>query len=226
MSWPESERMLGLSVHSMPDPLHQQGSALRSGRIKLLAILLVCSLPVVVAYLAYFVVRPHGEAAFGSLITPVRPMPDAQVLAMDGRAMPLGALKGQWLLVKVDGGACVRDCQKQLMMLRQFRLMLGKDRDRTDWVWFINDQAELDPVLAGHLKQDGATVLRAAPALLHSWLSGATNQALEASIFVIDPMGNAMMRFPAVFDSAGAAKARHDMEHLLRASATWDHPGR
>ena len=25
---------------------------------------------------------------------------------------------------------------------------------------------------------------------------------------------------------AQTAKARHDMEHLLRASATWDHPGR
>lgn len=225
MSRPPSERMLALSVHSLPDPLRRQDSALRSGRIKLLAILLVCSLPALIAYLAFFVVRPHGEAALGTLIAPVRPMPEAQAETVDGRPVRLSSLKGQWLLVKIDGAACGSDCQKQLMLLRQFRLMLGKDMDRVDWVWLVDDQGAFDPVLAGHLKQDGATVLRVPPTVLQAWFASA-RQPLVPSIFVVDPMGNAMMRFPAVFDSAGAAKARRDMGHLLRASEAWDGPGR
>ena len=217
---------LGLSVHSLPDPLHQQASAVPSGRLKLLAILLVCSLPVLIAYLAFFVVRPQGEASFGTLINPVRPMPDVQVTGLDAQPRALSELKGQWLLVKVDGGLCVRDCQKQLMVLRQLRLMLGKDMDRVDWVWLINDSVPVDPVLAGHLKQDGATVRRVAPTQLQAWLATAAGEQLESSLFVVDPMGNVMMRFSVHIDSAGAAKARRDMEHLLRASASWDRPGR
>ena len=220
------EEMLGLSVHSLPDPLHEQASTLSGGRLKLLAILLLCSLPMLIAYLAFYVVRPQGEAAFGSLMSPVRPVPEALATKLDGRAVGLPSLKGQWLLVKVDGGACVQDCQKQLMTLRQFRLMLGKDMDRVDWVWLLNDQAPVDPVLAGHLKQDGATVRRVAPTQLQAWLATAAGEQLESSLFVVDPMGNVMMRFSVHIDSAGAAKARRDMEHLLRASASWDRPGR
>ena len=51
-------------------------------------------------------------------------------------------------------------------------------------------------------------------------------QPLTASFYVVDPMGNAMLRFPASFDSAGAAKARRDLDQLLRASMAWDAPGR
>ncbi len=39
-------------------------------------------------------------------------------------------------------------------------------------------------------------------------------------------MGNWMMRFPARLDIAGAAKAKRDVERLLRAANAWDEPGR
>jgi hypothetical protein len=35
-----------------------------------------------------------------------------------------------------------------------------------------------------------------------------------------------MMRFPATMDAAGAAKAKRDLDRLLRASASWDKEGR
>jgi hypothetical protein len=34
------------------------------------------------------------------------------------------------------------------------------------------------------------------------------------------------MRFPAAMDAAGAAKAKVDLERLLRASSSWDNEGR
>ncbi|TXT39783.1 MAG: hypothetical protein FD135_1888 [Comamonadaceae bacterium] len=197
MSQP-SDEVLGMAVHSLPTPGAAAGTAL-SGRMKLLAILLACSFPVLVAYFVFYVVRPHGEAAFGELITPVHPVADVLATDLEGRPVPLPALKGQWLLVKVDGGACVQDCQKQLTVLRQFRLMLAKDMERVDWLWLINDQAPVDAKLAELLKRDRATVLRLEPQVLSDWL----------------PM-----------DSAAAAKAKRDMEHLLRASLAWDAPGR
>lgn len=225
MSQPHTDEVLALAVHSLPTPGGAAGSAL-SGRLKLLAILMACSLPVLVAYFVFYVVRPQGEASFGELVTPVRPVPDVQGTGLDGVTLPLPSLKAQWLLVKVDGGACVKDCQKQLIVLRQFRLMLGKDMNRIDWLWLINDQAAVDAKLTASLQHDSATVLRVDADTLKTWLPAPTGKLQQDYIFVVDPMGNTMMRFPSQIDSAAAAKAKRDMEHLLRASLTWDSPGR
>lgn len=225
MSLPASDEVLGLAVHSLPTPGGAAGSAL-SGRLKLLAILLACSLPVFVAYFVFYVVRPQGEASFGELITPVHPVPDVQATGLDGVKLPLSSLKAQWLLVKVDGGACVHDCQKQLTVLRQFRLMLGKDMNRLDWLWLVNDQAPVDPKLLAGLKHDSATVLRVDAGTLNTWLPAPVGKPQRDFIYVVDPMGNTMMRFSSQLDSAAAAKAKRDVAHLLRASLAWDKPGR
>lgn len=226
MNAPARDELLELSVHSLPAPGAAQVASQVGGRLKLLAIALLCSMPFLLAYFAFYVVRPHGEASFGALIVPARPMPAASATGLDGAAVPLATLKGQWLLIKVDGGACVQDCQKQLLLLRQLRLTLAKDMERVDWLWLISDAAPVDATLRSGLQQDRATVLRLAPQMLQQWLLSDTTVTLQSSIFVVDPMGNAMMRFPVQMDTAGAAKARRDLEHLLRASYAWDGPGR
>jgi hypothetical protein len=225
MSFTKSDEALGLAVHSLPSP----GSPVRStlsGRLQLLGILVACSLPILIAYLVFYVVRPQGEASLGELITPVHTMPELTAIDLAGQPLPLKALKAQWLLVKVDGGACAQDCQKQLLVLRQLRLMLGKDMDRVDWVWLINDQATVAPQLAAGLRQDKATVARLDAAALQSWFPTPPGKRVSDFIFVVDPMGNTMMRFPARLDSAAAAKAKRDMEYLLKASMAWDTAGR
>jgi hypothetical protein len=45
-------------------------------------------------------------------------------------------------------------------------------------------------------------------------------------LYVVDPIGNWMMRFPAGMDRATASRAKRDLERLLRASAFWDKAGR
>jgi hypothetical protein len=95
-----------------------------------------------------------------------------------------------------------------------------------DWLWLINDQAPVDPKLAASLRHDSATVLRTDADTLSTWLPVPVGKPQQDFIYVVDPMGNTMMRFPSKLDSAAAAKAKRDMEHLLRASSTWDLPGR
>jgi hypothetical protein len=190
----------------------------------MLAIMLVCSLPVMAAYFVYFVVRPTGHAGYGELITPLRPVPDAIGTALDGSTHALGSVKGQWLLVAVAGGACPQVCQQRLYLLRQLREMLGKDKERVDWVWLVSDQEPVAPSLQNVLKD--ATVLRLNGASLESWMAVPPGQTLNDFIYVVDPLGNTMMRFPGKFDGSGAAKAKRDLERLLRASASWDAPGR
>lgn len=221
------DEALGLAVHSLPAPGATGKSAL-TGRLQLLGVLLACSLPVLIAYFVFYVVRPHGEASFGELLNPARPMPQVHTADLNGAPHDLRQLQAQWLLVKVDGGACQQDCQKQLLVLRQLRLMLGKDMDRVDWVWLINDGAPVDAKLATDLAHDAATVLRIdtdADAVA-AWLPVPPGKAVQDYFYVVDPLGNSMMRFPSRLDSAAAAKAKRDMEHVLKASIAWDTPGR
>jgi hypothetical protein len=221
----EGAEALGLSVHSLPSVQDStQAAAAVTGRWKMLAIVLVCSLPVLASYFAYYVVRPQGRAGYGELLDPVRPLPELTGTTLDGVVQPLASLKGQWLLLAVAGGACAQDCQQRLFLQRQLREMLGKDRERVDAVWLVSDPAAVDPTLRPGLQD--ATVLRVASASLAPWLVVPPGHAMGDYLFVIDPLGNAMMRFPALFDGPGAARAKRDLERLLRASAAWDPPGR
>lgn len=225
MSQLDREEPLGLVVHSLPTPQESVADAVRpSGRMKLLAIMLVCSLPVIASYYAYFVVRPQGKAGFGELMYPARPVTTLMATTLQGQSKPLADLKGQWLMVNVQSGACDAECQNRLFLARQLRATLGKDKDRVDWVWLIPDAAPVDPAMEKPLGD--AVVLRVAPAVLESWFEAAPGKSMGDYIFVVDPLGNTMMRLPAVFDVANSAKARRDLERLLRASVSWDGPGR
>jgi hypothetical protein len=196
----------------------------RVGRWKMMVVFLVCAAPVVASYLAYYVWRPEARSVFGSLIDPQRPLPDLVGTALDGQTLNLRALKGQWLLLTVAGGACDAQCQHYLYMQRQLRESLGKEKERVDRVWLINDTAAVPEALLPALKE--AIVLRVPPAGLSQWLTAAPGQALPAHLYLVDPLGNWMMRFPAGLDMAGAAKAKRDINRVLRASASWDQDGR
>lgn len=224
MSQLDRDEPLGLVVHSLPTPQESVADARPSGRLKLLAIMLVCSLPVIASYYAYFVVRPQGKAGFGELIAPARPVEALSATTLEGQVRPLAELKGQWLLVSVQGGACDPVCQKRLFLMRQLRASLGQDKARVDWVWLIPDDAAVDPAMAQPLGD--AVVRRVKPEVLQSWLVPGPGKTVADYIFVVDPMGNTMMRLPAEFDVANSAKARRDLERLLRASVAWDGPGR
>ncbi len=221
------DRPLGLTVHSMPEPQDLAAPAVaqtRVGRWKMLLVLLVCAAPVIASYVTYYLVRPEGRRNFGELITPQRTLPDVQAIALDGTPINLRMLKGQWLLVSVAGGACDASCARYLYLQRQLREGLGKEKDRLDWVWLIDDSAPVAPELLPALKT--ATVLRLPGKDLQAWLEPASGAQLCDHLFVVDPMGNWMMRFPAQLDAQQAPKAKRDLERLLRASAFWDNPGR
>jgi hypothetical protein len=222
-----ADHALGLTIHSLPEPV--QAMALeerrtRIGRWKMIALMLICAAPVVASYFTYYVVRPDGRRNFGELITPQRALPDRLVTGLDGKSVNLRELKGQWLLVAVGGGQCAASCVQQLYLQRQLRESLGKERDRLDRVWLVTDEQPVPAELSAGLQ--GATVLRMPQSELARWLEPAAGQALEDHLYVVDPLGNWMMRFPAHLDLPTAAKAKRDLERLLRASASWDQAGR
>ena len=218
---------LGLTIHSLPEPAQAAAADTRraaSGRWKMIAVMIVCAAPVIASYFTYYVVRPDGRRNFGELIDPPRLLPDQASVSLDGQPGNLRALKGQWLLVAVGSGQCEAACVQQLYLQRQLRESLGKDKDRLDRVWLVSDEQAVPPVLLPGLKE--ATVLRVPQAELAQWLAPANGRQLADHLYLVDPMGNWMMRFPANLDVASAGKAKKDIERLLRASSSWDQAGR
>lgn len=219
-----SDEPLSLTVHSMPQ-LDQsstsRAASTRAGRWKMLALLLVSAAPVIASYFTYYVIRPEGRRNYGELIDPQRPLPAFAAVNAQGQPEPLSALKGQWLLISVAASACSEACQQHLYLQRQLRETLGKEKDRLDWVWLRTDGAPLEPAI--QQATAAALVLQVDPAQLASWLEPAPGQRIEDHLYIVDPLGNWMMRFPADLDPK---QAKRDLDRLLRASAFWDPAGR
>jgi len=216
---------LGMTVHSMPPAeLPHDPRRVRHGRIKILLVLLVCAAPVVASYFTYFVVRPQARSNYGTLILPTRAMPALPLRALDGSAVDAQSLKGQWLLVAVGPSGCDAACQQRLYMQRQLREMLGRERDRIDKVWFVTDAGEPSAALRTGLGSDPAMhLLRAPRQALAAWLEAEPGRSLEDHLYLVDPMGEWMLRLPA---DADPARVKRDLDKLLRASASWDRAGR
>lgn len=222
-----SDAPLGMTVHALPQPgevAQADEQRTHSGRWKMLALLLVCAAPVIASYFTYYVVRPEARRHYGELVTPQVDLPAASALNLQGQSVDLKSLKGQWLLVAVGSGDCKEVCQENLYFQRQLREIMGKEKDRMERVWVLTDDAPVDAALLPALNQ--AHVLRVPPDTVKTWLSPAAGQAVEDHLYVIDPMGHFMMRFPAHMDVAGASKAKKDLDRLMRASASWDQAGR
>lgn len=219
---------LGLTVHSLPNPASDQNTAAlrtRVGRWRMIIVMLVCAAPVVASYFTFYVVRPEGRQNFGELIDTQILLPvNAKATNLAGEPVNLQSLKDQWLLVSVAGGACDAACEKHLYLQRQLRESLGREKDRVEWVWLVNDNAPVAEALRAATST--ATVLRVPPQVVADWLKPAGGQTLQSHLYVIDPAGRWMMRFPASLDVATAPKAKRDMDRLLRASNSWDKPGR
>lgn len=220
-----SQQPLTLTVHEMAEPEVDASARTASGRWKMLLVLAMCAAPVVASYFTYFVIRPEGRSNYSDIISPAVPMP-AQLPLTDlaGRPVAPPSLKGQWLMVVVAGGSCDVRCEKHLLLQRQLRETLGREKDRVDKLWLITDDAPLSPALAQAIAAAPAvTALRVPAQALAQWLAPAPGQPLDAHIYLVDPMGAWMLRTPA---QPEPAKFKRDIERLLRASSSWDRPGR
>ena len=221
---PDPSEPLAFTVHSLPQPGPALARQRANGRSKMLLVLLVCTAPVLASYYAYFIVRPSGGTAYSTLVQPAVPMPRVLARTLDGQPQPLRGLAGQWLLVVVDSGACNTACEKHLFMQRQLREMTGREADRIDKLWLVIDDAPVSAALQQALLASPAmTVLRLPRDVVSAWLQPAPGQALEDHLYIVDPLGDWMMRAPA---DADPGKLKRDVDRLLRGSAGWDKPGR
>ena len=213
---------LSFTVHQMPLPSPAEAQRTHIGRVKMLLVVLVCAAPVIASYFTYYVIRPQGRTNYGELIDAQPALPSLKLKNLQGQTVNADSLKGQWLFVTAASGACQATCERNLYLQRQLRETLGRDRDRMDKVWFVTDEAPAQRALQKGVGSD-TQVLRVAREELARWLAPAQGQVLEDHLYVVDPLGHWMMRFPAEGDPD---KIKRDLTKLMRGSASWDQAGR
>ena len=179
-------------------------------RSKFLLLIGVFMAPVVAAYLAYSGWRPPGHTNYGDLLK-VAPLQQTLGVAHDGAPLDLAALRGKWLMVHVGPASCDAACARQLYLMRQMRIAQGKEQSRIERLWVLTDAGAVAPALL----QDhpGLHVWRPASAGFAEQFPAAHGRADH--IYLVDPLGNLMLRFPAEPD---AKRMMKDLKLLLKAS--------
>jgi len=191
----------------------------------MLLVLLVCASPVIASYLTYFVIRPEGRTNYSALVLPTRSMPaELNLRTLEGESVAPKSLRGQWLMVVVGPASCEATCEQRFFLQRQLRQMVGREGERLDKVWLITDDAPVSAALRESLGgKVPVTVLRADGAAVARWLEPEAGHQLAEHLYIVDPMGEWMMRVPA---KPEPARVKRDISRLLRASSFWDEPGR
>lgn len=155
----------------------------------------MCAAPIVLGTAAYLFGWSPGTASnYGELISP-QPLTEPA----------LAALRGKWVLVSFDAAPCDAYCEKKLYFMRQVRRAQGKDMDRVERLWVLTDaQKPRTEVLA---------------AIEGTRLGTFSSQEFPGNpkdhIYLIDPLGNLMMRFPRDPDPSKMIK---DLQRLLKYS--------
>ncbi|MEX3981347.1 SCO family protein [Paraburkholderia sp. EG287A] len=198
---------------AQPAATPAQQHAKRRGRWTLLIIMLICGAPIAISYFTYYVIKPKGgTTSYGTLIEPQRPIPGAlMVTGDDGHEVPLTSLKGRWLMISVNGGACDEACATKLYIMRQVRATQGQERERIVTVWLRTDDTSVPAKVKGAYAD--TRMLRADPVAVAAWLPATQTTNDTDHIYLVDPNGNLMMRFPA---QADPSKIKQDVTKLLK----------
>ena len=165
-------------------------------RNKALWIALVCAAPLVLGTAAYLLGwSPGAPSNYGELLKP---------RAVE--AAPVRELRGKWILVTFDAAACDAPCERKLYIARQVRRAQGKDMERIERLWVITDSGKPRPdILAA---TEGTRISR------EKDLKRFDVNAADY-IYLVDPLGNLMMRFPSDPDPSQVIK---DLQRLLKYS--------
>lgn len=184
--------------------------AQRSFRINLVLIFAVFAVPLIAAYLSYYVWPPQGRLNYGELIDP-KTMPDVALRSADGKEFSLSALRGKWIMLSVDSADCDEACDQKLFLMRQTRISMTKEMNRIERVLLLRGDAKATAELAK--KYPGMHILSGANDSLLNTFPGAPNAADH--IYLVDPVGQVMMRYVKNPDATGI---RRDLTRLLSVS--------
>jgi len=161
--------------------------------------------------------RPEKFGNHGELLQPTRALPAVGLYHADGRPLPTAELLGKWLLVLPVKGSCNATCQNNLQGMLKVHIALNKEQNRMQRVLIVGDVSDSanDPPMVELQRLFPGLLVAAVQANVaaEAW-HGALNGRGQ-DVFIVDPIGNVMMRYADPSDMRGVLK---DLERLLKYS--------
>ena len=170
----------------------------------------IATAPLLVACLLHQFWRPTSFTNYGQLLPPA-PIADAPLRQADGSPFKFSDLKGKWVFLTVDSGRCEAACRDKLYKMRQVRLTQGEKMNRIERAWLIDD----DIVPAEQIRKEykGTQQVFAKDSTVIGQLPA--EASVRDHIYIVDPLGNVMMRYGKDADPTGIKK---DVTRLLKLS--------
>jgi len=164
------------------------------------------------------IVEERDKGSYGVLIDPPRTLPNMKLID------PLsdtnnGQLQGKWSMLYIVENSCDEMCIENLYRMRQIRLATGKHYQRVQRVLLVqqgntNGLAQIFKDYSGQWLM--ATENINMKDLLDNFRAEPSeNPAQKHRIYIVDPLGNLMMRYSPDTDPLGIIK---DLNRLLQAS--------
>jgi cytochrome oxidase Cu insertion factor (SCO1/SenC/PrrC family) len=198
----------------------------RRRRTTLVLVLVVFTLPLVVAWVLYATINywhPQPTASHGDLVTPARPVEGLMLEEQGtGRTLDESYLRGKWTFVYIASADCGPVCEQALYYGRQVRIALHKDMGRVQRLLVMLEP--LSPVALEELQRlhPQLTVASVSSQRASSFLGQFQVEAPAPQfppnakrLYLVDPLGNLMMSYPPESDPKGLLK---DLQRLLRIS--------
>ena len=184
------------------------------GRRQMLIIAAVFILPVFVAFTLYYgkLWRPAGSSSKGELIDPARPLEIAGLRRPDGTPANEAVFRDKWTLLYIGDGACDADCRTALVFARQSRLALNNDMTRVQRVFLATANCCASEYFSR--EQAGLIALDASSPDAQKLLAQFPGDRAK-SLYIVDPLGNLMMRHDA---SHTTKDLLGDLKKLLKLS--------
>jgi len=194
-----------------------------SSRQGLVLLLLIFLAPVFVAWVMHHSGaggwQPSGTTNHGTLVHPARPLSlPAEMRAGDVSLNDY--LRGKWTLLYFGDADCDAACNTSLYNMRQVRIAQNEDMRRVQRLFLLRGDT-LPEALSNLLEQEypDMTVARItadqARQIAPDFLIEGVPMQGAGRVYIIDPLGNLMMYYPAGADPRGMLK---DLQKLLKYS--------
>ena len=182
----------------------------KTDKITLIPIILILGSPVLISTTFYFMGYRPGSMNYGDLLE-VQKLKGDGINQIDNTIFRMKDLHGKWAMVTIDSGECNEACQSKLYYMRQVRTIQHTEKDRVERLWLIDDNKTVSDELLEEYK--GTLFIKAKDSELVKAIE--TEEVHRKHIYLVDFMGNLMMRFP---EDLEPKKMSEDIKRLLHVS--------
>jgi cytochrome oxidase Cu insertion factor (SCO1/SenC/PrrC family) len=196
--------------------------AKKRNKFVLVTLILTFTLPLILAGLLFWSgLSLNGKTTnYGQLIQPTISINELKPTDSAEKLLVGKEILGKWVLLTLNPAQCEKACQNSLYEIRQICKATGKEQTRLRQVVMSISHHKADPHLNDLLKNEYplTTEWLIDEAKFRKLTGVPTHQKLDAeqgAIYLIDPVGNIMMRYIPPSNPSGIFK---DLSKLLRVS--------